>query len=68
MCQVTILVGAQGLLRSCAEAFIAQTVIVCEGATEVGLVRGLDLWHTQSRRQGLALLGIAVADENGRNM
>jgi putative ATP-dependent endonuclease of OLD family len=62
------LAGAQGLLRSCAEAFIAQAVIVCEGATEIGLVRGLDLWFTQSGGQGLALLGVAVADGNGSNM
>jgi hypothetical protein len=62
------LAGVQGLLRSSAEAFIAQAVIVCEGATEIGLVRGLDLWRTQSGRPGLALLGISVADGNGQNM
>jgi putative ATP-dependent endonuclease of OLD family len=59
---------AQGLLRSCAEAFFAQAVVVCEGATEIGLVRGLDLWRTQSGGHGLALLGVAVADGNGDNM
>ena len=62
------LAGVQGLLRSNAEAFIAQAVIVCEGATEIGLVRGLDLWNTQSGGPGLALLGISVADGNGQNM
>jgi len=48
--------------------FIAQAVIVCEGATEIGLVRGLDLRLTQSGEPGLALLGISVTDGNGQNM
>lgn len=60
--------GVQGLLRSSAEAFIAQAVVVCEGATEIGLVRGLDLWWAQSGGPSLALLGISVTDGNGQNM
>src|SRR3990167_4826376 len=32
----------QGKIRSGAEAFLAPKVVVCEGATEVGVLRGLD--------------------------
>ncbi|MRD49644.1 AAA family ATPase [Caenimonas koreensis DSM 17982] len=32
----------QGTLRTAPDAFLAESVIVCEGATEVGFVRGLD--------------------------
>lgn len=38
----------QATLRSCAEAFFSKFVIVGEGKTEVGLVRGLDL-HCEDR-------------------
>ena len=34
----------QSTLRTDPEAFLAKSVIVCEGASEVGFVRGLDLW------------------------
>jgi putative ATP-dependent endonuclease of OLD family len=37
----------QKVLRACAEAFLARAVIVCEGETEVGLLRGLDLHRQQ---------------------
>lgn len=38
----------QATLRADPEAFLARSVIVCEGASEVGLARGLDqFWVTQ---------------------
>jgi transposase len=32
----------QGTVRSCPDAFLAPSVLICEGATEVGFLRGLD--------------------------
>lgn len=34
--------GIQGTLRKSAEAFLSKSVIVCEGASEVGFARGMD--------------------------
>src|SRR5690606_34219528 len=39
----------QATLRACAEAFFSRKVIVCEGKTEIGLIRGIDLY---SQEQG----------------
>jgi hypothetical protein len=36
----------QGMIRSFPEAFLAPSVLVCEGATEVGLLRGLDQYSS----------------------
>lgn len=55
----------QSTLRADPEAFLAKHVIVCEGASEVGLVRGLDLyWGTQGLPSFMALGG-AYVDVNG---
>lgn len=58
----------QATLRSCAEAFFAQKVIVAEGKTEVGIVRGADLF---SETQGMPTIlekGVYCADGGGDNM
>ena len=34
----------QGTLRKAPEAFLSKSVIVCEGASEVGFARGMDQW------------------------
>lgn len=55
----------QSTIRKEPEAFFARTVVVCEGASEVGLVRGLDeYWSTQG---GLSLRasGVAYFDTGG---
>lgn len=50
----------QGRIRAGAEAFLAPKVIVCEGATEAGVVRGLDdSWIAQGLRS-FAYQGVAV--------
>lgn len=36
--------GIQGTLRKAPEAFLAKSVMVCEGASEVGFARGMDQW------------------------
>lgn len=40
--------GIQGTLRKAAEAFLSKSVIVCEGASEIGFARGMDQWWVQS--------------------
>ena len=53
--------GFQGPLRRCAEAFLGTSVLVCEGATEVGLVRGIDLYRdTHGLRTFMAAGGVLV--------
>jgi hypothetical protein len=60
-------IDAQSYLRASPEAFLARRVIVGEGRTEQGLVRGLDTWWSQCEKSPLALLGVAVIDGRGTN-
>ena len=57
--------GFQGPLRRCAEAFLGTSVLVCEGATEVGLVRGIDLYRDSSRWRTLMAAGGVLVDAGG---
>ncbi|OYT94538.1 MAG: ATP-dependent endonuclease, partial [Pseudomonas sp. PGPPP3] len=43
----------QGALRTYPEAFLSRTVVVCEGASEIGLLRGIDL-HRASKGEASA--------------
>lgn len=61
-------VESQKTLRACAEAFLAPQVIVCEGPTEIGLLRGLDVHRDETGEPTLAALGAAFADGAGDNM
>lgn len=61
-------VESQKTLRACAEAFLAPKVIVCEGPTEIGLLRGLDVHRDEIGQPTFAALGAAFADGNGDNM
>lgn len=57
----------QSLLRRDPEAFLAKSVLVCEGASEVGLARGLDqFWAAQGDRS-FSSLGGAYVDVGGGN-
>ena len=56
---------AQGTLRRFPEAFLAAAVLVCEGASEVGLVRGLDQHHTAIGETSLSALGVELVDAGG---
>lgn len=60
-------IGAQfqGVVRSSPEALLATKVIVCEGATEQGLIRGLSD-HFAERRCGKPLSHIGVSSLDGR--
>ena len=55
----------QGTIRLYPEALLAPIVIVCEGASEVGLLRGLDQYRWTVPRPSLAAMGVALVDGNG---
>lgn len=55
----------QGLVRTNTEAFLAVDVIVAEGPTEIGLVRGLDNFWVKQGCDPLALAGIAITNGCG---
>jgi putative ATP-dependent endonuclease of the OLD family len=56
----------QSTLRSYPEAFLAPRIVVCEGASEVGLLRGLDQFSSgQEGWTTLASKGVAFVDSGG---
>jgi len=58
----------QKTLRACAEAFLAPTVIVCEGKTEIGLIRGLDLFCQDQGNRSIVSHGCHWTDGGGSSM
>jgi hypothetical protein len=52
----------QSTIRLYPDAFLAPSVIVCEGASEVGLVRGLDQFRSAAGRDSISALGVALTD------
>ena len=57
--------NSQSTIRAYPEAFLAESVIVCEGASEIGLLRGLDQFRTDQDNVSLTALGIAFVDSGG---
>jgi len=57
--------SAQRHLRSSPEAFLAQRILVGEGRTEQGLLRGLDSWWSQKGKDSFALRGVIAIDGGG---
>jgi hypothetical protein len=55
----------QGTLRAFPESFLASSVIVCEGASEVGLLRGVDQYRASAGRISMAAIGVSLVDANG---
>lgn len=55
----------QSTIRCYPEAFLARTVIVCEGASEVGLIRGLDDFWTAQGYASLQAAGVSYVDTGG---
>lgn len=55
----------QSTIRVYPDAFLAPSVIICEGATEVGLLRGLDQYRTANGNNAIAAEGTALADCSG---
>lgn len=58
----------QATLRACAEAFLSRKVIVCEGKTEIGLVKGIDLYGQEQGQASIQANGVQCADGGGDNM
>lgn len=54
-------------IRRCPEALLSRKVLVCEGETEIGLVRALDI-HWAAKAPSFAVKGIAVVDGEGSNI
>ena len=58
--------SVQGKIRAGAEAFLAPKIVVCEGATEVGFLRGLDdHWIASENKDSFAYRGVALFDSMG---
>ncbi|CAN7790205.1 AAA family ATPase [Caballeronia sp. LjRoot34] len=55
----------QGKIRSSTEAFLAKKVVVCEGATEVGFLRGFDDYQVEKKKDPLSFHGVALLDAGG---
>ncbi len=55
----------QGQLRSSAEAFLSMKVVVCEGATEVGFLRGLDNYWMTTGLNPMSYFGAVLLDAHG---
>lgn len=55
----------QGTIRHSPDAFLAPSVLVCEGASEVGLLRGLDQFHVDRKYLSMTAAGVALVDANG---
>lgn len=57
----------QGKIRSSAEAFLAKKVVVCEGATEVGFLRGFDDHQLSKGKDPFSYHGVALLNVGGGN-
>lgn len=55
----------QATLRACAEAFFSRAVIVGEGKTEVGLIKGIDLFYQDAGQPGIHAKGTFCTDGGG---
>ncbi len=55
----------QGTLRIYPEAFLARAVLVCEGASEVGLLRGIDQHRSVAGKQSMHAHGTCLVDAGG---
>lgn len=58
-------VGIQGTLRKAPEAFLAKSVMVCEGASEVGFARGMDQWWVHCGATSYLAHGGSYVDAGG---
>lgn len=58
----------QGCIRRLPEAFFASKVLVCEGATEIGICRAINTKRMAEGEMSAACKGIRFADGSGDNM
>lgn len=57
--------SAQGTLRRAPEAFLAPSVLICEGASEVGFVRGFEHYCVGQGQPSIFARGVALVDGGG---
>ena len=57
--------SVKGTLRTAPEAFFGSKVLVCEGATEVGLIRGLDRFFAEKNKDTFSSGGGVLVDAGG---
>ncbi|MBY5532847.1 AAA family ATPase [Rhizobium leguminosarum] len=55
----------QGILRVYPEAFLARSVLICEGASEVGLLRGVDQHRSAAGKPSMHAHGTCLVDAGG---
>jgi putative ATP-dependent endonuclease of OLD family len=65
--QVGVEDDVQSTVRADPEAFLAKSIIVCEGASEVGLARGLDQYWVNLGSTSFFALGGAYVNVGGGN-
>lgn len=58
----------QGCVRSNPEALFMKKIIVCEGATEVGICRAFNIYRQSQGKTSLACLGVGLVDGGGSTM
>lgn len=58
-------VGAEGAIRLYPDTVLARSIVVCEGATEIGFVRGLDLYRESLGYASICARGAALVDGAG---
>ncbi|TAY34692.1 DUF2813 domain-containing protein [Rhizobium leguminosarum] len=55
----------QGTLRLYPEAFLARSILVCEGASEIGLMRGVDQNLSDAGKKSMHAYGTCLVDAGG---
>ena len=58
----------QGCIRKNPEAFFANRIIVCEGATEIGICRAINHFRVNNGKKNASFLGVRFADGTGSNI
>lgn len=58
----------QRAIRACSEAFFAKKVIVCEGATEIGICRAMDKWRISQNMEQMSFKDCAYVDGTGNTL
>ena len=58
----------QGTIRTIPDALLAKSVLVCEGASEVGFIRGCDQFFSDQGSRSMLSYGVAVCDGGGNSV
>ncbi len=58
----------QKAVRACPEAFFSKKVIICEGATEVGICRAMDKWRRSINKPQMSFKDCSYIDGTGNTI